>query len=239
LREIDETALKAAEDERVFSDFLESQKRFISNCIFSKTGKFVTKSDDEWSVATIAFYDAVKTYEEGKGGFLPYARLVIQRRLVDHHRYEGKHALEVSVDPALYDTEPEEDDENAALKAAIAKKVAVTKDDSVKYEIEAANEVFRKFGFTFYDLSDCSPKSTHTREACKQCVLYILNNKAVRDEIYNKKQLPIKNIQQNTNLPRKSIERHRIYIIAATELLSGEYPCLAEYVSYIRRRSEK
>jgi RNA polymerase sigma factor len=239
LREIDETALKAAKDERVFSDFLESQKRFISNCIFSRTGKFVTKSDDEWSVATIAFYDAVKTYEEGKGGFLPYAKLVIHSRLADHYRHESRHNLEVPVDPSVYDTEPEEDDENAAIKAEIAKKVAVTKDDSVKYEIEAANEEFKKFGFTFYDLSECSPKSSRTREACRQCVLYILDNKEVRDEIYDKKQLPIKNIQQNTNLPRKLIERHRIYIIAATELLSGEYPCLAGYVSYIRRRSGK
>lgn len=238
MREIDETALKAADDERVFSDFLESQKRFISNCIFAKTKKFVTKSDDEWSVATIAFYDAVKTYKEDKGGFLPYAKLVIQRRLVDHYRYEGKHALEVSVDPAIYGIEPEEDDENAALKAAIAKKVAVTKDDSVKYEIEAANVEFMKFGFTFYDLSECSPKSSRTRAACRQCVLYILDNKGIKDEIYDKKQLPIKNIQQNTNLPRKLIERHRIYIIAAIELLSGEYPHLAGYVSYIRRRSE-
>ena len=45
----------------------------------------------------------------------------------------------------------------------------------------------------------------------------------------------IKKIIENTLLPRKILERHRNYIIAAVEILSGEYPLLAEYLSFIRK----
>jgi RNA polymerase sigma factor len=41
-------------------------------------------------------------------------------------------------------------------------------------------------------------------------------------------------IEKNTNVPRKILERHRKYIIAAIEILSGEYPYLADYLRYIR-----
>ena len=36
-------------------------------------------------------------------------------------------------------------------------------------------------------------------------------------------------------MARKILDRHRRYIIAAAEILSGEYPVLAEYLGYIRK----
>lgn len=136
----------------------------------------------------------------------------------------------------MFETESNEDNENLYLKIAIAEHLAEQKDYTIKEEIEAVNTELRKFGFSFFDLAECSPKSTKTKNACKQAVLYILDNKTVIKEIYETKQLPIKIIQKNTNLPRKLIERHRKYIIAMVEIFSGEYPFLADYVSYIRKR---
>ena len=88
------------------------------------------------------------------------------------------------------------------------------------------------------ELSICieeTPKSAKTKEACKQAVLYVLDHPIIRDEIYQSKQLPLKLIQKNTNLPRKLLDHHRRYILAAIEILSGEYPMLAEYMSFIRK----
>ncbi len=50
----------------------------------------------------------------------------------------------------------------------------------------------------------------------------------------NTKLLPVKILEKNTKVPRKIIERHRKYIIAAIVILSGEYLELAEYLRYIR-----
>lgn len=139
------------------------------------------------------------------------------------------------VNPVVFDCEPSEDDEDAPIKIAVAEKIVLHEDNSIKYEIDAITSVFKEYGFSFYDLAKCSPKSKKTKEACKQAVLYILNNEKLISDIKTTKQLPINNIQKNTDLPRKLIETHRRYIIAAMEILSGEYPYLAEYVSYIRK----
>jgi RNA polymerase sigma factor len=56
-------------------------------------------------------------------------------------------------------------------------------------------------------------------------------------ELRRSKQLPLKNIEKSAQVPRKILERHRKYIIAAIEILSGEYPNLAEYLRYIREEN--
>jgi RNA polymerase sigma factor len=61
-----------------------------------------------------------------------------------------------------------------------------------------------------------------------------LKNPVLLSELMNSKQLPLKIIENNLKIPRKILERHRKYIIAAIEILYGEYPYLAEYLHYIR-----
>ncbi len=46
--------------------------------------------------------------------------------------------------------------------------------------------------------------------------------------------MPVTLIEKNSKVPRKILERHRKYIIAAAEIMTGDYPCLAGYMRYIR-----
>lgn len=238
MREIDELAVKAATDDKLFSKLLDDLKPFIMNCAYKTTKKYIKTSDDEWSIAMLAFYNAVKSYDESKGGFLPFAELKIKRDLIDFYRTGKKYDSEYLVSPSVFESGPNQDDEDIALKIKVTEKLVENHEYSLKDEIEAANQELMKFGFSFYDLAQCSPKSKKTKEACKKAVLYILNNNILMAEIYLSKQLPIKTIQKNTNLPRKILENYRRYIIAAIEILSGEYPGLAEYISYIRKECD-
>ncbi len=43
---------------------------------------------------------------------------------------------------------------------------------------------------------------------------------------------------ENLHLPRKIIERHRKYIIAGIEIISGNYPILSEYLKFVREELE-
>lgn len=235
MRQIDETAILAAKDDEVLSDLLKSQKWFILGCAFRTSKRFITTSDDEWSIAIMAFSDAVHTYNFSKGSFLKYAETCIQWRLIDYHRIEQKHNPEESVDPYVFTVEPTEGKGAYHDQIRVVLKLATRQDLAVKDEIEAVNAEFQKFGFSFYDLAECSPKSHKTKTACRQAVRCILAYPAIRDELYDKKQLPQKKIQTYTGLPLKLLEHHRNYIIAAVEILSGEYPCLEEYVSFIRK----
>ena len=55
---------------------------FLIRTVSNFTGKYVSiENDDEFSIALIAFTEAVKKYDEDRGNFLGFAKLVIESRL--------------------------------------------------------------------------------------------------------------------------------------------------------------
>jgi len=216
IREIDQMAVKAVSDDDVLYMFIEKHEFFILKTA-SKTAKhYISKEDDEWSVALVAFSDAVKKYDYERGSFISFAELLIHRNLVDYYRSQGRHSLE-SQDEGIED-----------------KAVVESKDNNLKWEIEALTQILKECGFTFMDLADCSPKATKTKAACAKAVSYILDNPILVKEMRASKRLPTKIIEKNSKVPRKILERHRKYIIAVVEILYGDYPYLSEYLVYIK-----
>ena len=214
MREIDSVAVRAKENNQTLEKFIHDYEHFILKSASRVTHRYITKSDDEWSVALIAFTQAVDDYELNKGSFLTFAKLVIKRRLIDYFRSQGKFQKEISVDSNTFDGElGDDEDRNLSIKLAVTEKV--------------------------YDLSLCSPKSKKTKKACAKAVNYILDNPVLINELRSTKQLSIKIIEKNTKVPRKTIERHRKYIISAVEILTGGFPHLAEYMNYIREENSK
>ena len=63
----------------------------------------VTHSDDEYSVALLAFYEAIKGYDPASGPFGAYASLVIGRRLADHYRSQHRFDAETPLAPQTFD----------------------------------------------------------------------------------------------------------------------------------------
>ncbi len=76
-------AVRAKEDEPFLERFIEAHEGFILRTASRHAGHTVTRSDDEYSVALMAFYEAVKGYDPAGGPFGAYASLVIGRRLAD------------------------------------------------------------------------------------------------------------------------------------------------------------
>ncbi|MDF2907517.1 MAG: polymerase, sigma 28 subunit, FliA/WhiG subfamily [Herbinix sp.] len=234
MRELDSFALEAKSDPSLLDKLIRQQEGYILKCASKTCHRYVTKSDDEWSIALIAFTQAVENYDLEKGSFLSFVDLVIKRRLIDYIKSRTKYNYEISVDPIVFDTEPEEESDDPSLRVAVAEQVSKQDSNDLKWEIEAANHTFAKYGFTFYELSDCSPHAAKTRKACAAAVNYMLHNPLLLGDLRSTKQLPLKIIEKGSHVPRKILERHRKYIIAAIEILSGEYPYLADYLRYIR-----
>ncbi len=234
MKRTDELAALAAEDPRRMEELIKNNENFILRCAAETARRYITKSDDEWSVALMAFSQAVKGYSPERGSFLAFAELVIKRRLIDYIRAQAKHGGEISVDPSIFGGEPEEQDGDIALKAEVNKKVSHTPGSALKEEIEAVTGVFARYGFSFLSLAECSPKAEKTKKACARAVRYLTQNPLLLSELRHSKQLPAKTIEKNCGVPRKIIERHRKYIIAAAEIITGDYPCLAEYMRFIR-----
>ncbi len=68
--ELSLTAIAAKKDERRFEELVRSLKPWILKTASDASGHYVTDSDDEWSVALMAFNEAVQKYDEKKGSFL-------------------------------------------------------------------------------------------------------------------------------------------------------------------------
>lgn len=235
MNETDQLAVKAVSDPQSMELLIQRNEFFILKCASSVVHRYVTKSDDEWSVALFAFSQAVRDYTPKKGSFLSFAEMVIRRKMIDHLRSRSKYRAELSVSPAVFDTPPEEDGEDAAIRAAVSEKIAVMPDDSVRLEIEAVGQILSTYGFSFFDLTECSPKAEKTRTACAKAVACIVKNPIILNSMRESKLLPVKLVEKSSRVPRKILERHRKYIIAATEIITGDYPCLADYMRYIRK----
>ncbi len=95
MRESDEMALRAAHDEAILSSFTAEYSNYILTCASRASGKHVTKNDDEWSIALAAFCESVKAYSPDKGEFIPFAGMVIQRRVTDLMRSRRKFSNEL------------------------------------------------------------------------------------------------------------------------------------------------
>ena len=59
LREIDEQAVAASKNPELFNKFAAEKEFFILKTASKDLGKYITKSDDEWSIALSAFSQAV------------------------------------------------------------------------------------------------------------------------------------------------------------------------------------
>jgi len=234
LRDIDEKVVLAAKDKDKLNELIKEYESFIIKIASKATGKYITRSTDEWSVSLSAFSQAVSDYSFEKGSFLSFAELVIKRRLIDYIRIESRHNVETPVNPHIFGSESDEDENDTAIKREVISKVSGSEDNSLKYEIEAANAQFSVYGFSFFDLTECSPKASKTKSACAKAVVYILNTPIIFEQLRSSKMLPIKIIEKNAKVPRKILEHHRKYIIAAVEIMSGNYPYLAEYMRFIR-----
>lgn len=232
-------ALAAKSDAALRNNFIYANTHFILAAAYRAAGHYVSESDDEYSVALIAFNEAIDYYEQDQGEFFSFASLVIRRRLYDYFRSASRFSSEISMAPTAFSGDIEEDSPDMPLQMEIRKRETEISEQNdrapIKDEIEAVQKLLCRYGFSFFDLTDCSPKAGKTKTACAQAVAYLLRNENLIRKMQDTCMLPIKEILEHTKISRKILERHRKYIIAATEILNGEYPLLAEYMSYIRK----
>ena len=236
--------MEAKTSEAALNNLIEMQKGWILRCCSDVTHRYVTDSDDEWSVALLAFHEAVQSYEADKGAFPAFASVVIKRRLLDHIRSQWRYKGEIHVLPGAFDGDfaAEEDEAPDAVSLEVQSRVAqmsagpaVDPAAAAREEIEAAQAILKPYGFSFFDLADSSPRAEKTKQACCLAVVALLKNEGLLEKMRKNKTLPMKELSEVSGVARKILDRHRRYIIAAAEILSGEYPVLAEYLGYIRK----
>lgn len=239
-QDINALALQARDNEIAREDLIHQQEKMILRTASLATFRFVTKSDDEWSVALCAFSDAIDHYSPDKGNFLPFARLLIKRALIDAHRSAAARQNEISVSPFVLEGQVEEDadETDKAVYMAVARESQSQPDRSLQDEIVAVNDELNLYGFRFFDLTDCSPKQERTRSECAKAIRCLLERPDLKGELTRTRKLPVQALAKGSGVSKKLIDRYRKYLVMATVVLSGDYPMLAEYLRFVRKEAQ-
>ncbi len=187
-------------------------------------------SDDELSIALMAFNEAIEVYKPEKGvPFLGFARRVIYNRLTDYLRKESRHRH-----LSLVPTQDEEGNKvsqfelNAAWENYYEQLVAEERaQELVEYQRE-----LKAFGLTMQDLVAVSPKHRDTRENLMRAAIVLCSDPKMRQTLFRKKQLPMKELSFASGMHLKTLERGRKYIIAVACILCNQE--LIHLRSYIK-----
>lgn len=226
---IEQRVCRIQNKEEVVDELLVEYMPFIKSSAKKVTGRYVNNNDDVMSIALIAFNEAVDSFDYEKGKFLTFADNVIRRRVIDYLRSESRNK---SV--PFSDIKTDEDDEKDVVDDIPDTKSDFS-NDPLKLEVESLDDVLNAYDISFEDLVKVSPKSKKTKKSCAEAVYFSINDKETLDFISFNKKLPLNKINESCGVPRKTLERHRKYILAVIEILIGDYPYLSQYVEDIKR----
>ena len=229
-------ALQARQSEEAMNRYIRQNEAFILRCASRVCKRFISKSDDEFEIALVAFWEAVKKYSEQRGSFESFSFLVIKRRLMDYFDSQSRRHQEIPAGHSM--TWDGEEDGTQGVTSQVQKILlqdAREDPTAIREEIEALGLVLKDYGFTYMDLAEASPKAAKTKHCCARAVNWMLAAAERVLQMRKSRSLPTSAIEKALDIARKILERHRRYIIAATEILDGDYPHLAEYMDYIRK----
>lgn len=152
------------------------------------------RNDDEFSIALIAFNEAIDRYEIDKGHFLSFARIVIESRLKNYWEKEKHH---------------QHDDISNV-------EVAAPSDEDLHLELIAYENELSYFGLSFEDLSNHMPKHTDTKEAALNIAQEIALNAFIMTQVYIKKSLPVTLVSKSLKIGLKMVKNNKVFILGTS-----------------------
>jgi len=224
----------AKKDMQKADDLIRDYIPFIRSEASKYISRLCTEQDDEYSIAMIAFHEAILGYERGRGAFLSYASMLIRSRIIDFQRKEKRHQGHIS----LY-TENGEDDQRTILDSVPDERdhfEEAASREATRQEIEELSAVMVDFGVSFSDVADNSPKQERTLNACAEAIRYAAENKFLLDELLRTKKLPMAQLVLGSGVERKTLERHRKYILAMLLIQTNGYEIIRGHLRHVLKR---
>ena len=91
-------------------------------------------------------------------------------------------------------------------------------------------KLLKGYGLSFHELASRSPKHADSRKTAIQIAQIIAETPEFYSYLMANKKLPMKELESTVEVSRKTIERHRKYIIAVTLLLNSHFVYIKEYI---------
>jgi RNA polymerase sigma factor len=208
--------------------FVEEYKPFIASCAEKVAGRYMSYgTDDELSIAMLAFVEAIRSFDQTKGNFFSFSNNVIKRRIIDYYRRENRHSKVISLNMYMEDQDEEFDlSSGEAVREYSDKKISEFR----RLELEELGKELSKWNITYTDLAEASPRHEKTKRECSEIVGIILSRPEMLQQVLVKKYLPVAEIEKASGLPRKFIDRFRKYIISVVVIATGDYEYIRDYI---------
>jgi len=187
--------------------------------------------DDEFSIALDGFNEAMNKFSTESGrSFLSFAETVIRRRLIDYLRKEQRFQQQVPLSSFEVEDEESQIINPVEVHQAVQhyEKERTVEDRGA--EIKDFNKDLSHYGISFTDLVECSPKHIDSRQLLMGIGRKLANDDHLMSLLRTKKMLPIKELLDQLDVSRKTLERNRKYLIAIALIYSGTYPYLRDYL---------
>ncbi|UHA75050.1 RNA polymerase sigma-I factor [Paenibacillus sp. 481] len=205
----------------------------------------IHRSDDEASIALIAFNEAIDRYDSAAGkSFERYAALIIRNRLIDYFRKQGK------VQDIPFSSGDDADDASGYLddvpelsyaETAGALDVFARQNEelALAQEIMRYDEQLALYGISLEELADCCPQHHDTRQQCIEIAERTCAAHVMLESLLRTRQLPLKALLEHVKVSRKTLERHRKYIIALVLVMhSNEFTRIRNAIPVLQSGKE-
>lgn len=198
-------------NESIREEFIASHKPFIHRyASFICNRGLDWGSDDELSIALIAFNNAIDKFETSRGSnFSAYARASIKNSLIDYFRSQPE------FQKLPLETKSENGDQIDLVESVSFELYQQEMENRERaFELQLFIEELSAFGINLADLPASSPSHRDTRKYLQSTARKICRNEEIVKKILRDKRLPLKEIQAYTGASRKILEKWRRYLVA-------------------------
>lgn len=207
--------------------------------IRSETAKFLGRvpvegQDDALSIAMFAFYEAAMAYRQERGAFLPLAAAAIRNRLIDALRKENRHSGIISLDA------PDgEGEDSRTLLERLDTGVDPIADHAhrtaTREEILEFNQTLARYGLSLSDVADNCPRQERSMAVCHGALARAKADPSLLEELERTKKLPMKGLSGGSSAVRKTLERHRTYMMAILLAYTNGFEIIRGHLCQVAR----
>lgn len=197
-------------DKEKINKFIKDYTPFIIKTVSTLKGQYLDlENDEEYSVALMAFNEAMEKYNYEKGAFLNFAKIVIESRVKNYWISIKKHQ-HVDLDDVPVVIEDNNED--------------------LVHEIKEFEKTLLLFDLDFETLIEVAPKHSDTRKRAISIASKTSQNKTFVNHIYEKKRLPITLMSKAYDVSIKIIKKSKVFILSTVIIFDKKLKLIQEWL---------
>jgi len=197
-------------DNEQINNFINDYTPFIIKTVSTLKGQYLDlENDEEYSIALMAFNEAMEKYDYEKGAFLNFAKIVIESRVKNYWTSIKKHQ-HIDLDDV-----PVASEEN---------------NEDLINEIKEFELTLLLFGLDFEALIEVAPKHIDTRKRAISIANKTSQNKTFVNHIYEKRRLPITLMSKAYHVSIKIIKKSKIFILSTVIIFDKKLTLIQEWL---------